>query len=401
MSVKFRYTAVDKGGKTARGRLVGADEHDIYRRLTAEGFRPIRITPFPQLFSFGARSKRISHAAIAGMTRELSVLVEAHIPLSQGLQAMAANERHPALAAMIRDIAARIEAGERVSDAIAHHAPVLGEVYVATMRAAEATGQLAEVTQHLADMLETEAAMRQQLRRAATYPVIVLTVVGLALGVILGFVVPRFAKTYVSAGIELPLATQIVQAIGSSVQSWWWLYLGLAIGVCVVVRQMWSTPPGRLIIENWLARLPYISRLLSAVSTARFCRVLTISSGAGIGLTDAIEVSAGASGSARVQEEAVRLTARLRGGSSLSEIMADSTTIPPFARRLLAASKETKEVSRSSEIIARHFERESKHLSASLSSVIEPVMTILLAIIVLVVALSVFLPMWKLIGVNS
>lgn len=400
MSVRFKYVAADSSGKTVRGRATGIDEHDVYRRLTGEGLRPIRVVPCVQLFSVGASRKRISHASIAGMTRELSVLVEARIPLEQGLDAMAANERNPTLARLIRDVASRIESGERVSDAIGHHVGVLGEVYVATMRAAEATGQLAEVTDHLADMLESEAAMRQQLKRAATYPIIVLSIVGLALGVILGFVVPRFAKTYSAAGVDLPLATRLVQSVGASVNTWWWLYLGLIIGVIVVVRQMWSIPSGRLKIEGVLARVPYVSRLLSATSTARFCRVLTISSGAGIGLTDAMEVSAGASGSHRVKEEALRLTGRLRGGSSLAEVMADCVTLPPFARRLLAASKETKEVSRSSAIIARHFERESKHLSASLSSVIEPLMTIALAFIVLIVALSVFLPMWKLIGVN-
>jgi type II secretory pathway component PulF len=400
MSVKYRYSAADASGKVARGRLLGTDEHDVFRRLAAQGLRPIKIAPAPQLVSVGSRGRRIPHAAIAGMTRELSVLVEARIPLAQGLGAMAANEKHPGLAGMIGDIAGRIEAGERVSDAIAQHEEVLGEVYVATMRAAEATGKLAEVTEHLADMLEAEAGMRQRLRRAATYPVIVLSIVGVALSVILGFVVPRFAKTYASAGVDLPLATRVVQAVGASMQHWWWLYLGVIIAVTVVLRQMWSTPKGRLRIERWLVRVPYVSRLLTAVSTARFCRVLTIASGAGIGLTDAIEVSASASGSARVKEEAGRLTGRIRGGASLGEVMGESGTIPPFARRLLAASKETREVSKSSEIIARHFERESRHLSASMSSVVEPVMTILLAFIVLVVALSVFLPMWKLIGVN-
>lgn len=400
MNTNFRYLALGADGKQARGVLAGADEHEVYRRLAAGGLKPIRITEKAQYFSFGTRSKRISRSVISAMTRELSVLVEARIPLSQGLESMAQSEHNPSLASLIRDIASRIEAGETVSDAIAHHRQVLGDVYVATMRAAEASGKLAEVTTHLADMLESETAMRQQLRRAATYPVIVLSVVGVALGVILGFVVPRFAKTYVAAGIDLPLATRIVQALGASMQSWWWLYLGGTTAIVVIVVQIWGTPQGRLKIERLFAHVPYLSNLLSAVSTARFCQVLAISSDAGIGLTEAIDVSAAASGSARVREEAEQFTSRLRSGSSLAEVMDDSKTIPPFARRLLAASKDNDEVARSSSIVARHFDREAKHLSASLSSVIEPVMTVMLAVIVLVVALSVFLPMWKLIGVN-
>ncbi len=400
MKASFQYSAIGADGTKTRGVLSGVDEHEVYRRLVSGGLKPIKIKERVPMFSVGTRSKRISRSVIAAMTRELSVLVEARIPLSQGLEAMAANERNPALANMIRDIANRIEAGETVSDAIAHHRQVLGDVYIATMRAAEASGKLAEVTTHLADMLESETAMRQQLRRAATYPVIVLSVVGVALSVILGFVVPRFAKTYSAAGIDLPLATRIVQAVGASMQSWWWLYLGLTIAFIVVTLQVWGTPKGRFKIESLLTRVPYLSNLLNAVSTTRFCQVLAISSDAGIGLTEAIDVSASASGSALVKEESERFSSKLRSGSSLAEVMDESKTIPPFARRLLAASKDNSEVARSASIVARHFDREAKHLSASLSSVIEPVMTIVLAVVVLVVALSVFLPMWKLIGVN-
>jgi MSHA biogenesis protein MshG len=400
MSFDFRYVAIGTDGERVRGSMPGSDEHEVFRLLASKGLRPIKVTQRYRFFSVQARSKRISRTMISAMTRELSVLVDARIPIEQGLAAMAANERNQALAAMIGDIASRIESGDKVSDAIAAHVDVLGEVYVATMRAAEASGQLAEVTELLADMLESEVAMQQQLKRAAAYPVIVLSVVGIALGVILGFVVPSFAKTFESSGIDLPLATRIVQAVGASVKTWWWLYLGTGIGTAVVVVQMWGTPRGRLWLEGVLARTPYISKLLNAISTARLCRVLSIASGAGLGLTEAIEVSASASGSARVKQESLETTAKLRGGASLNEVMAESETLPPFARRLLAASKDNAEVARSSRIIARHFDREAKHLSGSISSIIEPVMTIVLAVIVLVVALSVFLPMWKLIGVH-
>jgi len=400
MSSVFRYIAVERNGQQVRGTMSGLDEHEVFRHLTANGLRPISVKEISYLFSFKLQSGRISRTQIAAMTRELSVLVDARIPIEQGLKVMADNERNPALAKLVCDIASRIESGVKVSDAIAEHVEVLGEVYVATMRAAEASGQLAEVTELLADMLESEVAMQQQLRRAAAYPVIVLSVVGIALAVILGFVVPSFAKTFESSGIELPLATRIVQAIGASFKSWWWLYLGTAAGTVVITLQLWHSPRGRLCLEGVLARTPYISKLMSAISTARMCRILSIASGAGLGLTEAIEVSASASGSARVKLESNESTSKLRGGASLGEVMSESETLPPFARRLLAASKDNAEVARSSRIIARHYDREAKHFSSSISTIIEPVMTILLAVIVLVVALSVFLPMWKLIGVH-
>lgn len=398
MSALFRYVAVDPRGRLVRGKTAAVDEQDAYRRIAAGGMTPVRVRQ--QLRRTLRVGRPISRVDLAAMTRELSVLVQARIPLSSGLAIMAQNERNESLSQLLRELSGSIEAGSRISDAIEQRREVFGDVYVATMRAAESSGMLAEITGHLADMLDAEVGMQQRLRRAATYPLIVLTVVAAALFVIVGFVVPRFAATYASSGVDLPLATRVVQAVGASLRAWWWVYLGAGGVALTGVLQAWNTGQGRLRIEEVLVRVPYVGRLLTAVATSRFCRVLSISSSAGLDLIESVEMSAGASGSLRVQTEMRRLGGKLRGGSSLSEAMLACTTLPPFARRLLGSCKDSSDVTRTSDVISSHFDREGRHLAESVSSVIEPVMTVVLAFIVLVVALSVFLPMWQLMGLN-
>ncbi|MBX3323753.1 MAG: type II secretion system F family protein [Phycisphaeraceae bacterium] len=399
--LRYNYLAADAAGKRVRGVLSAIDDQEACRKVAASGLTPLKVTSAAAWKWDAAFRRGISRSEVAAMTRELSVLVDARMPLAQGFTMMAQNERNPALAALMSDIAFRIESGAKISEAIEKHALVLGEVYVATMQAAESSGMLSEVTAHLAEMLDAEVATRQQLRRAATYPAIVLLVVSAALFVILGFVVPRFAATYASSGVSLPLATRIVQGLGESVRSWWWVYLGAVVTGIIGIAQCWASSSGRLWIETALSKVPYLGRLLTAVATARFCRVLSIACGAGIDLIEAIEVSAKASGSHRLMLESRSLTARLRGGGSLTDVVTSSIVLPPFAQRLLAASKESKEVGRSSNIISKHFEREGTHLTAGISTVIEPIMTVLLAVIVLTVALAVFLPMWQLIGASQ
>lgn len=398
MSTMFGYVAVDPHGRRVRGKTAAVDEQDAYRRIAAGGMTPVRVR---QQIGRSLRIGRpISKVDLASMTRELSVLVQARMPLSSGLAVMAQNEKNANLARLLRELSGSIEAGSRISDAIEQRREVFGDVYVATMRAAESSGMLAEITEHLADMLDGEVGMQQRLRRAATYPLIVLVVVAAALFVIVGFVVPRFAATYASSGVDLPLATRVVQAVGGSLRAWWWVYLGAAgVGVSALL-QAWNTNKGRLRLEEILSRTPYVGRLLSAVATTRFCRVLSISSSAGLGLIESVEMSAGASGSLRVQTEMRRLGGKLRGGSSLFEVLQACTTLPPFARRLLGSCKDSGDVTRTSGVISAHFDREGKHLAESVSSVIEPLMTVVLAFIVLVVALSVFLPMWQLVGLS-
>lgn len=398
MSTTFRYVAVDPQGRRVRGTTAAVDEQDAYRRIAGGGMTPVRVR---QQVARSLRVGRpITRSDLAAMTREMSVLVQARMPLSTGLAIMAQNERNASMARLLRELSGSIEAGSRISDAIEQRRDVFGDVYVATMRAAESSGMLAEITVHLADMLDGEVGMQQRLRRAATYPAIVLAVVSAALFVIVGFVVPRFAATYASSGVDLPLATRVVQAVGASLRTWWWVYLGAGGVGLTALLQAWNTSKGRLRIEEVLSRTPYIGRLLTAVSTSRFCRVLSISSSAGLDLIESVEMSAGASGSLRVQTEMRRLGGKLRGGSSLFEVLQTCTTLPPFARRLLGSCKDSGDVTRTSDVISSHFDREGRHLAESVSSVIEPLMTVLLAFIVLVVALSVFLPMWQLVGLS-
>lgn len=395
----FKYVAVDAQGKRTHGKTMAIDEQDAYRRIVAGGKTPIRLhahTSGPVWFG-----RKVRRQEVAAMTRELSVLVQAHVPLSQGLALMAQNERNPAMAQLLREMAGGIEAGSRISDVVENRKEVFGDVYVATMRAAESSGTLTQITDLLADMLDADVAMQQRLRRAGTYPVIVLAVVLAALFVIVGFVVPRFAATYAASGVDLPLATQIVQGVGNSLRNWWWVYLGAGAVCLTAVIQTWSTSGGRLRIETMLMRAPFVGRLISAVATSRFCRVLSISSDAGVDLIDSIEMSAAASGSLRVVTESRHLSTKLRGGVSLTDAIHACEALPPFARRLLGSCKDAKDVSHTSSVIATHFDREGKHLAESINTIIEPLMTVVLACIVLIVALSVFLPMWQLIGLNK
>ncbi|GAB4387245.1 MAG: type II secretion system F family protein [Phycisphaerales bacterium] len=395
----FNYVAVDEGGQRVQGSIAASDRQDAFQRLARSGKTPVRVRAAVD-WRFRAFGRRVSKAEIAAMTRELAVLVQARIPLSDGLAVMAQTERNSALAELLIELAGSIESGSRISDAVERHREVFGEAYVGTMRAAENSGMLVEITTHLAEMLDAEVALRQRLRRAAIYPAIVLTVVFAALLVIVGFVVPRFAATFAASGVALPLATRVVQAVGISLREWWWIYLGTAVVLVTAVVQIWQVPKGRLSLERIASRAPFIGRFLAAVETSRFCRVLAISSESGMGLIESVELGAEASGSHLVREQTRELACKLRSGAALSDALHVCDGLPPFARRLLAACKDSRDISHASNVIADHFDRESKHLAESVSSIIEPVMTIVLAFIVLVVALSVFLPMWQLVGLN-
>lgn len=394
--VTYRYTAVNPSGGTARGTVTAADEREAYRQLAAGGLTPTRLAPAREQVAVFSRS----HARprdVAAFTRELAVLLEARIPIAHGLSSIAESEDNQAMRAVILDLASRVQAGESLGNAFARHRQMFGDVYIETIRAAERTGEIDAIVGHLAIMLERQAELRQQLVRAVTYPIIVLSVVALALAVILVFVVPRFSQTFASSELELPLATKLVQGLSGFVRAYWYIVLGVIGGTVGGLWWGWRNPKARPVLERALMRVPIIRGVLVATAVARFARVLGVSAGAGLELTEALPVAGGATGRPVFAAQCRAMAARLATGDELAAVLATTDYLPPFARRMLAAGQDKREVTRSCEVVARHYEREADHLTASVGSAIEPLLTVCLSVIVLVVALAVFLPMWQMV----
>ena len=157
----------------------------------------------------------------------------------------------------------------------------------------------------------------------------------------------------------------------------------------------------RLVIDSVLHRVPYLTRSLGGRAVRRSPRVLGASLAAGVGLIEALELSAGASGRPKLIADAERMAAKVRNGSRMSEALSDCPYLPGFAKRMLAAGEQSAQLPKMCEVVARHYDRETTHLTKNIGTVIEPVLIVGIAGVVLVVALAIFLPMWdmvKLVG---
>lgn len=390
----YRYDAITVSGQKTKGTIRAGSEQEAYRKINASGVTPVSLTPIrakAPLFSFN----KIRHQDIVNLTRELAVLVEASIPLEQGLTSIAQHENNVALADMVRDIATQLQSGVSLANALEKHKGQFGDVYIEAMRAAEKTGSLIAVTQHLVEMLERQAEARQMIIRALTYPIIVLLMVAGALTVIVGFVVPKFAATFASRGTAMPLPTRIVQTIGLSVHDHWYFYVGAIVAAIVAWITTWRHEKGRLALENFLANVPYIGQIIITHTAARFARVMGIGLSSGLGVIESIQVAGNSTGRPVFVNECNVMTDRIKQGDKLSDALQGSKYLPAFAQRMIGAGKDSKEVSRACDIVSRHFDRESNNLTKNINTIVEPLLTVGLAVIVLVVALAVFLPMWQ------
>lgn len=399
---RFKYSAIDSGGTKHDGEILAPSQAEAFRRLGSKGLTPLKLVADradSSMFAFSSNTIKPDH--ITELTRELAVLVEAKIPLARGLASIAESESNAALKEMLNDVAVAIESGSPLTEALSRHRQHFGDVYIETLRAAERSGDLVSVMKLLADLLEKTRETKQLIKRAMAYPTIVLIAVAVAVTVIVVFVIPKFGATFASQGVEMPITTRVLQAVGENVKLYWWAYVsGLAAAIIGLICS-WRTEGGRNVIEGLLLKTPYISRILTAVTASRFVRVMSIGLSSGLDVIESIEISGKASGRPLFASECRVMADRLRGGETVDGVIRSSKYLPNFSKRILSAGKDSAEMSRSCRIIADHYEREANHLTKNINTIIEPILTFALAGIVLLIALSVFLPMWKMASIKK
>lgn len=393
--ITFHYSAVDKSGRRQRGVVKAMSEQDAYRKLTIEGMTPVRLRATRERMR--SRS-RVASLEIAHFTYQLAVLLEARVPIADGLLSIAEQEPKEQFRAMLREVASSIQAGATITESLEPHRRVFGDVYVSTIHAAEKSGNMISVLESLAEMLEKQAESTKQLRGAMTYPAVVFMALSAATLFLLIFVVPRFAAMFEQRGVDLPVLTQVLQAFGLSVRQWWWLYGAGMLGMLTLGVLAWRSPQGRAAIDRILHRMPVLRSVLIGIAVGRFARVFGVCLRSGLGLLDSLEMAGQSTGRPLLQRDVNRLMKQVRGGNRLSDALRDCAYLPPFAKRMIAAGEESAELPRLCAVVSRHYDREVSHLIKNLATIMEPLLIAVMTIVVLIVALAVFLPMWDMVG---
>lgn len=397
-ALAFEYKAFDASGKTTRGVVEAISKADAFRLVQGMGLTPTSVRRTAR--TRGRRTK-VKAKDLAHFTYQIGVLLSAKIPLTEGLSSIADQERDGPLRRVVQDIAQRVSSGEGIAAAFSAHQATFGEVFVESVRAAERSGSLGVVLDHLADMLEKSQETTRQVRSALLYPTCVVTVLGVASVFLVGVIVPKFGAMFAKHGASLPFLTRVLLDIGQSIRELWWGYATVLLGLAVLGRWLLGRPGGRQWLDRTLHRVPVIGGILRGLGIARFSRVLGIGLSSGLGLIEAILLAGKASGRPALVVEVERMAGLLQTGARLSDCVQSCTYFPRFARRMLSAGDRSGEIPRMCGIVARHYERECEHMTKDLSGAVEPLLIVGIAGMVLIVALAIFLPMWdmaKLVG---
>ena len=395
----FQYKARGPDGKTVTGTLEAGSERDAFRQLESSGHTPVKIEGAGNGSGAGVsgtegRLVRVRSKHLVPFTRQLATLVQAGIPILNGMDALWQQTEDESLRRVIRDLTRDIQGGSNLSRAMARHPKAFSSFYVNSVAAGEAGGVLGEVLAGLADFMEQQEKTRQDVRGALLYPCAVIVIMGAAITFLSLFVVPRFARMFSKFKAELPLPTQILITFSHLMRDYWYLVVGgLALAVFLVVQYV-RTDQGRYQWDHLKLGIPIFGPLFRSVAMNRFAHIMALLTKSGLPLLQTLEVVSRTVGNEAVARQVQDMEESIASGSTLSQAMQQADSFTALTRNMVAIGETTGSSQRMFRAVAGHYDAEVKHRVRNMTTLIEPVLTVVLASAALFLALSIFLPMW-------
>lgn len=401
MKTTFAFTGRTRRGERVRGERRAPSVEDAVAALRRERILVTAIEPVERrgpAADWLGRSGAVPARSLAVFTRQFAVMIDAGLPLVQCLDALGKQEEDGRFAAAIRAVRSDVEDGSTLADALRAHPRSFDRLYTSMVAAGEAGGVLDTILERLAAHVEKQAALRGQLRSAMTYPLTVLSIAAVVVGVILWKVIPTFAALFEGLGAALPLPTRLVVAAGD-----WFAagapLLGLgALGAALAFRRYYATRRGRRVIDGAVLRAPLVGGIARRTAVARFCRTLSALLGAGVPILESLDVTAGAAGNA-VVEEAVRKTrAAIERGESVAAPLRGTRVFPALVTQMIHVGETTGALDSMLAKVADFYEEEVDRAVTGMTALLEPAVVAVLGIVVGGIVVAMYLPVFELIG---
>jgi type IV pilus assembly protein PilC len=369
--------------------------------LRREQVAPIQIREKKaSSFNFSFR-KQVSQTEVAVFTRQFSVMLDAGLPLIQGLDAIAQQHPNAAFKEILEQIRMDVESGTTLSAAMARHPKVFDSLYTNMIAAGETGGILDTILQRLSSFIEKLVKLKRALRSAMIYPTTILTVAVGVVAIILWKVIPVFATLFEGFNVELPLLTRAVIAVSRIIEHYAIFFVILiAIGIAGL-RTYYKTDKGRHVVDRALLKAPILGPILRKIAVARFTRTLATLMTSGVPILEGLNITAKTSGNAVLEDVILDLRQKIEGGGNMADPMRQSGFFPPMVTQMVSVGETTGEMDTMLVKVADYYEEEVDVVVANLLTVLEPVMMVFLGVVVGGIVISMYLPLFKLIRVLS
>ncbi|GAB2458724.1 type II secretion system F family protein [Xylanimonas ulmi] len=394
----FEYTLVQPSGSTVKGRIEAPDEQAVAARLRELGLTPTRITVVSgsvlhRSITLGERRPRPKDVAIA--LRQLATMVNAGLSLPRALAVLRTQTAGQALESTIQSVEQDVRDGETLSRALERHPRVFSPVTLAMVRSGETGGYLDDVLAAVATIMEKEIALRRTVRTAMVYPAVVLAMALLAVAAMLLFIVPVFQEMFDGLGAELPWATQML--VGAS-QVFRVAIGPLALALCLCAwwwRRHRTDADVRARLDPVKLRTPIFGPLLRKVALSRFSGNLATMVRVGVPVVPALATVGATSGNVVIERAVERVREAVHDGATLGDAIATEAVFPAMLRQMVAVGEDSGSLDTMLAKVADFYDQEVEAATASLTSVLEPLLILVVGVIVGAMLLGLYMPIFS------
>jgi type IV pilus assembly protein PilC len=407
----YAYQAKQMDGRTVKGEIDASSEVEARVKIRAQQMIPIKVMAGGGGGTSVTGIQRRDQAKAKGVsgwlipkvktkdlkifTRQFATLINSGIAVVQSLELLERSSSNIALKMCLGQIRQDISTGKKLADSMGIHEKVFDRLYVNLVRAGEEAGVLDTILNRLAIYIEKSVKIKNKVLGALYYPAGIMFVAALVVFVIMKFVIPKFEELFKSTGQSLPAPTQFVIDMSHAVQSYGWMFvLGIA-GAIYAIKQYYATDSGRYTLDNFMLSTPIFGTLLQKSAVARFTSTLSTLLTCGVGILDALEISARVSGNAVIERTLLSAKKVISEGKSIVQPLSQDKYIPDMVTQMIAVGEQTGAMDVMLSKIADFYEEEVDAAVAALTSVIEPIMMVFLGGLIGGIVIAMYLPIFN------
>ncbi len=404
---KYKYTAIDAGGKQVSGRIDAATEEHARAKLTGQRFMVTSLIPEAgtaatkaksagaKSFSFGGG---VGKETITLFTRQLATLLQAGLPLLRALEILNKQEKNPALQKALAGICEQVQSGTNLSDALQQYPKLFDRLYINMIKAGEAGGVLDTVLDRLARFAEKALKVQKKVKSAMVYPAVVVTVAIVIVYVLMVYVVPSFQKMLENQkGAQMPWLTEQVVKISKILTEQWYTPIIAIVVLYFGGKAILSSKAGKKAVDKIVFRIPKVGTFVTIVAVSRFARTFGTLMASGVPILQAITITRDTMSNVVLAEALTKVHDRVRDGESLSVPLEQSKIFPSMVTSMIQVGEETGQLPEMLNRVADNYDEEIDNNVSSLTSIIEPLLIVFLAVVVGTIVIAMFLPLIELI----
>jgi type IV pilus assembly protein PilC len=395
----FTYRGTNRSGGSVAGEMTASSKAELQSLLRRQQITPTKMSEKGKEFNLPTFGGGVTAKELAVFTRQFSVMIDAGLPLVQCLEILAGQQENKLFQKVLAGTRAAVEGGSNLSAAMKQYPKVFDPLYSNMVEAGETGGILDTILQRLSTYIEKNVKLKAAVKSALIYPIGVLSIAGGVITLLLWKVVPIFATLFAGLGVDLPLPTKIVIGLSNFVGSIFGLLIvaGL-VGIIVGMKIWYGTPQGRFVLDTIVLKLPVLGILMRKIAVARFTRTLGTLISSGVPILEGLDITAKTSGNAVVERALFQVRKSLEEGKSLTEPLKESSVFPGMVTQMIAVGEQTGAMDAMLQKIADFYEDEVDVAVKDLLTALEPIMIVFLGLVVGGVVISMYLPLFTLIG---